>query len=69
MRDEYDFSNGEKNPYIKEGKTIITIRLDTATVNYFKNLSKEINMPYQTIINSYLAECAAQGKKPVFNWQ
>ncbi|UQZ91389.1 antitoxin (plasmid) [Deltaproteobacteria bacterium Smac51] len=68
MRDEYDFSNGIKNPYMKQAKTTITIRLDKATVEYFKNLAEQVNMPYQTLINSYLADCAAKKKKPELVW-
>ena len=68
MRDEYDFSDGVKNPYLKQTKTTITIRLDKATVEYFKTLAEQVNMPYQTLINSYLADCAAKKKKPEVVW-
>ncbi|WP_165069524.1 MULTISPECIES: BrnA antitoxin family protein [unclassified Desulfovibrio] len=68
MRDEYDFSNGIKNPYIKPQKTTVTIRLDTTVVEYFKGLSEQINIPYQTLINAYLADCAAKQRKPVLSW-
>ena len=68
MREEYDFSEGIKNPYIKSQKTTVTIRLDKATVDYFKGLSEEVNIPYQTLINAYLADCAAKQKKPVLRW-
>lgn len=68
MQDEYDFSEGVKNPYIKPQKTTVTIRLDKATVDYFKGLSEEVNMPYQTLINAYLADCAARQRKPVLTW-
>lgn len=67
MRKEYDFSNAVKNPYVS--KTTVTIRLDNSTVEYFKQLAAEINMPYQTIINSYLADCAAKKKRPSFSWE
>lgn len=68
MREEYDFSKGIKNPYIKPQKTTVTIRLDKATIDYFKVLSEEVNIPYQTLINAYLAECAAKQRKPVLTW-
>ncbi len=38
MRDEYDFSEGIKNPYVKKEKTTATIRLDRATAAWFKKL-------------------------------
>lgn len=44
------------------------IRLDKATVDYFKSLSEQVNMPYQTQINSYLADCAAKKIKPAVVW-
>lgn len=68
MREGYDFSQGIKNPYIKLQKTTVTIRVDKATIDYFKVLSEEVNIPYQTLINAYLAECAAKQRKPVLTW-
>lgn len=64
MREEYDFSEAEKNPHVKPAKTTVTIRLDKKTVDYFKLLSEKVNMPYQTLINSYLSECATKKLKP-----
>ena len=69
MRDEYDFSEGVKNPYAKPSKTAVTIRLDKETVVYFKGLSEQVNIPYQTLINSYLADCAARNIKPSIVWK
>ena len=57
MREEYDFSNAIKNPYAKPDKRPVTIRLDVSIIEYFKALSIEVQMPYQTLINSLLAEC------------
>ena len=69
MRKEYDFSKAVKNPYVRRTKTAVTIRLDQATVAYFKKLSEKVNLPYQTLINSYLAECATKKLKPHVSWQ
>ncbi len=70
MRSHYDFSKmkGTKNPYIKQLKQPITIRLDKDTVAYFKSLASEIGMPYQNLINLYLRECAVEEKKPSLKW-
>ena len=69
MRKEYDFSKAVKNPYIrKKAKTPVTIRLDATTVDYFKSLSEEANLPYQTLINSYLTDCAKRKLKPQIAW-
>ena len=70
MRAHYDFSKmkGKRNPYVKFLKQPITIRLEKDTVNYFKNLSSEIGMPYQNLINLYLRDCALNHKTIRFNW-
>ena len=68
MRKEYNFSNSIKNPYAKKVKKQISIRIETNTIDYFKELSKEVGIPYQTLMNSYLVECAKQHKKPELKW-
>ena len=70
MRVHYDFSKmkGTKNPYIKQLKQPITIRLDKMTVAYFKNLATELGMPYQNLINLYLRDCAAEHRKLALKW-
>ena len=70
MRDHYDFENmkGEKNPYIKELKQPVTMRLDKSTVEYFKALANELGMPYQSLINLYLRDCALNHKKLSLKW-
>ncbi len=59
---------GVKNPYIKQLKQPITIRLDKMTVAYFKNLATELGMPYQNLINLYLRDCAAEHRKLALKW-
>ena len=68
MRDAYDFSAGINNPYVRQPKTLVTIRLDKETVDYFKGIAEQARMPYQTLINSYLADCAAKKLKPSVSW-
>ena len=70
MRKHYDFDKmkGEKNPYVKQLKQPITIRLDSSTVAYFKNLSEELGMPYQNLINLYLRDCALNRRKLKLKW-
>ena len=62
MRAEYDFSNAKKNPYAKKLKKQITINLDISTIDYFKDKAETSGIPYQTLINLYLADCAQQNK-------
>jgi len=70
MRDHYDFSKmkGVKNPYLKHLKQPVTIRLDKATVAYFKALASELGMPYQNLINLYLRECVIAQRKLQMKW-
>ena len=69
MREEYDFSNARKNPYAKKLKKQITINIDVDTINYFKTQSETSGIPYQTLINLYLADCAAEQKQIKLSWQ
>ena len=66
MRSEYDFSNARSNPYVKKIKQQVTIRLDTETIEYFKNLSVETGVPYQTLINLYLSDCVRNERTLTF---
>lgn len=68
MRDEYDFSNAVKNPYAKKIKKQITINIDAATIDYFKDQSEVLGIPYQTLINLYLADCAKNKKQFQMSW-
>lgn len=70
MRDEYDFKNmkGQKNPYAKQLKKQITIRLDTGVVDYFKELAGKEDIPYQNLINLYLKDCVKNRRKLKMKW-
>jgi uncharacterized protein (DUF4415 family) len=68
MRKEYDFSKGRRNPYAARLKRQVTIRLDQKTIQYFKGLSDETGIPYQTLINLYLRDCAATQKRLSLAW-
>lgn len=69
MREEYDFSKGQKNPYIKKQKKQITINIDSDTVDYFKEQADNTGIPYQTLINLYLSECALNEKRLELSWK
>lgn len=69
MRKEYDFSKARRNPYAARLKRSVTIRLDAAAVAYFKGLAAESGIPYQTLINLYLRDCALQGRKFALEWK
>ena len=68
MRREYDFSKARRNPYAGRLKRQVTIRLDEQTIGYFKRLARETGVPYQTLINLYLRDCAASRRKLSLRW-
>jgi uncharacterized protein (DUF4415 family) len=68
MRKHYDFSKAKRNPYAARLKKQITIRLDRPTIDYFKALAEEMGVPYQTLINLYLRDCAAKERKLSMSW-
>ena len=63
MREEYDFSTAKKNPYVSKLKKQITININAATIDYFKEQAEETGVPYQNLINLYLTDCAQNKKK------
>ena len=69
MRKEYDFSAARKNPYASQLKKQITIRLDEEAIDYFKSISEEVGIPYQSLINLYLRDCATSHRKLNQNWK
>jgi len=50
-------------------KKQVTIRLDEGTIKYFKGLATAAGVPYQTLINLYLRDCAASGRKLSIQWK
>jgi len=69
MRKQYDFSKAKPNPYARRLKQQVTIRLDRDTLAYFKSLSEETAIPYQTLINLYLRDCAWSRKRLSVLWE
>ena len=68
MRKEYDFTAAKKNPYAAQLKKQITIRLDEESIGYFKSISQNAGIPYQSFINLYLRDCAANHRKLNLTW-
>lgn len=69
MREEYDFSNAKKNPYAKKLKQQITINIDSDVVAFFKEMSSSSGIPYQTLINLYLADCMNNHRELHLSWE
>lgn len=68
MRESYDFSESVKNPYAKRLKKQITIRIDEETISYFKEMAEEKGLPYQSLINLYLRDCAIEHRQLETKW-
>ena len=68
MRAEYDFSEGKPNPYARLLKKQITIRIDSPTIDYFKALAEQKGIPYQSLINLYLRDCAERRRELKMVW-
>ena len=68
MRKEYDFSNSIKNPYVKKVKKQISIKIESDTITYFKELANKVGIPYQNLMNLYLTDCAVKHMEPKLKW-
>ena len=44
------------------------IALEEDVISYFKTLADETGIPYQTLINLYLQDCAKSHRKPSLEW-
>lgn len=69
MKKEYDFSKGKKNPYVSQLKKQITINLSVEVLDYFKEMSLETSIPYQSLINLYLLDCVKNKKQIDINFK
>lgn len=71
MKAEYDLSKmkSRPNPYASQLKKSVTMRLGEDVLDYFKGMAEESGVPYQTLINLYLRDCMAHGRKIDIQWQ
>jgi len=71
MKTEYDLSTmkSRKNPYATKLKKSVTMRLGEDVIGYFKQMADDAGMPYQSLINLYLRDCAAHNRKIDISWQ
>ena len=68
MKKHYDFSKARRNPYARRLKKQVTIRIDEPTIEYFKSVSARTGVPYQTLINLYLRDCAQNRRTLSLEW-
>ena len=71
MLKEYDIDklNPRSNPYAKELKKQVTIKISPSVIDYFKEQATQIGMPYQTLINLYLSDCVKNKRKLQMSWE
>ena len=70
MKEEYDLSKMKTrpNPYAKRLKKQVTLRIGQDVIDYFKGLSEKTGVPYQSLINLYLRNCATPHRELKLNW-
>ena len=70
MKKEYDLSKlkSRKNPYASKLKKSVTMRLSEDIIAYFKDMSIESGVPYQSLINLYLRDCVLHHRKVDISW-
>ena len=70
MKEEYDLSKMKTrpNPYAKRLKKQVTLRIGQDVIDYFKGLSEKTGVPYQSLINLYLRDCATSQRELKLNW-
>ncbi|MCM1083255.1 MAG: BrnA antitoxin family protein [Clostridium sp.] len=71
MLEEYDIDNlnPRPNPYAKELKKQVTIKISPSVIEYFKAQAAKLGMPYQTLINLYLSDCANNKRELQMTWK
>ena len=67
MRNEYDFTNARRNPYVKTNMMQVTLNLDCKTISYFKNIASKTGIPYQVLISSYLKDYVEKKRELILN--
>ena len=69
LEKEFDFSKAVKNPYAKRLKRQVTMNLNNDTIDYFKRQAQKSGIPYQTLINLYLTDCAENERELKLTWK
>lgn len=71
MLEEYDIDklNPRPNPYVKELKKQVTIKIAPTVIEYFKEQAAKVGVPYQTLINLYLTDCVNNKREIQMTWK
>jgi len=69
-KEEYDLNTMQSrpNPYAKQLKKQVTMRLETDVIDYFKKMAEGVGIPYQSLINLYLRDCVASHRELKMQW-
>jgi predicted DNA binding CopG/RHH family protein len=70
MKKEYDLKKMKeiKNPYKGKIKKSVGINLSPEVIDYFKQMSLDLDIPYQKLIDMYLLDCVEKKRKLDFKW-
>jgi predicted DNA binding CopG/RHH family protein len=70
VKREYDLSKMKSRPnrFAARLTRQVTIRMGIPIINYFKELAAQTGIPYQTLINLYLADCMGSGRTLSIKW-
>jgi predicted DNA binding CopG/RHH family protein len=68
---EWDLSKmkSRPNPYAKQLKKQLTLRVSPDVITYFKKMSEETGIPYQSLINLYLLDCVNTQRTLQLSWE
>ena len=71
MKEEYDLRTmkSRPNPYAKQLKKQVTMRLEDDVIDYFKKMAEGVGIPYQSLINLYLRDCVSSNRELKMQWQ
>lgn len=71
MLEEYDIDKlkPRPNPYVKELKKQVTIKISPSVIEYFKGQATKMGIPYQTLINLYLTDCVKEKRELKMSWE
>jgi uncharacterized protein (DUF4415 family) len=70
MKEEYDLAamKSRRNPYARQLKKQVTLRIRPDVIAYFKAMAGQTGVPYQSLINLYLQDCAKEQRKLDMKW-
>lgn len=69
--EEWDLSKmkSRPNPYAKQLKKQLTLRVSPDVIDYFKAMAAETGIPYQSLINLYLLDCVNAQRSLQLSWE